>query len=75
VIVFAAVAPHGDLDLDPALRAATGRGDGTAPGPPRAHRLWQLLVLQGAVGEGAPTTVLAHAAPTYYGMAVAEVSA
>jgi aromatic ring-opening dioxygenase LigB subunit len=41
----------------------------------KADSLWQLLVLQGAVGEGARTTVLAYAAPTYYGMAVAEVSA
>ncbi|MBV8065886.1 MAG: hypothetical protein JOY73_10205 [Actinobacteria bacterium] len=40
----------------------------------KADSLWQLLVLQGAVGEGAAAEVLAHAAPTYYGMAVAEVS-
>ncbi len=41
----------------------------------KADSLWQLLVLQGAVGEDARATLLAYAAPTYYGMAVAEVSA
>lgn len=41
----------------------------------KADSLWQLLVLQGAMGEGAKADVLAYAAPTYYGMAVAEVSA
>jgi len=41
----------------------------------KADSLWQLLVLQGAVGESARATLLAYAAPTYYGMAVAEVSA
>ncbi|MGH2901881.1 MAG: extradiol dioxygenase, partial [Solirubrobacteraceae bacterium] len=41
----------------------------------KADSLWQLLVLQGAMGENARTTLLAYAAPTYYGMAVAEVSA
>jgi aromatic ring-opening dioxygenase LigB subunit len=40
----------------------------------KADSLWQLLVLQGAMGESARTTLLAYAAPTYYGMAVAEVS-
>jgi aromatic ring-opening dioxygenase LigB subunit len=39
----------------------------------KADSLWQLLVLQGAVGEGAAADVLAYAAPTYYGMLVAEV--
>jgi aromatic ring-opening dioxygenase LigB subunit len=39
----------------------------------KADSLWQLLVLQGAVGETARTDVLAYAAPTYYGMLVAEV--
>jgi aromatic ring-opening dioxygenase LigB subunit len=38
-----------------------------------ADSLWQLLVLQGAVGEAARSDVLAYAAPTYYGMLVAEV--
>jgi aromatic ring-opening dioxygenase LigB subunit len=42
-------------------------------GPGMADSLWQLLVLQGAVGETARTDVLAYAAPTYYGMLVAEV--
>ena len=41
----------------------------------KADSLWQLLVLQGAMGEGATADLLAYAAPTYYGMAVAEVSA
>jgi len=39
----------------------------------KADSLWQLLVLQGAVGESARADVLAYAAPTYYGMLVAEV--
>jgi aromatic ring-opening dioxygenase LigB subunit len=43
--------------------------------PAKADSLWQLVVLQGAVGETARAEVLAYAAPTYYGMAVAEVSA
>jgi aromatic ring-opening dioxygenase LigB subunit len=41
----------------------------------KADSLWQLLVLQGALGAGAQAELLAYAAPTYYGMAVAEVSA
>jgi aromatic ring-opening dioxygenase LigB subunit len=40
----------------------------------KADSLWQLLVLQGAVGESARADVLAYAAPTYYGMLVAEVT-
>jgi aromatic ring-opening dioxygenase LigB subunit len=40
----------------------------------KADSLWQLLVLQGALGEDAQAELLAYAAPTYYGMAVAEVS-
>jgi aromatic ring-opening dioxygenase LigB subunit len=39
----------------------------------KADSLWQLVVLQGAVGEAARADVLAYAAPTYYGMLVAEV--
>jgi len=39
----------------------------------KADSLWQLLVLQGAVGESARADVLAYAAPTYYGMLVAAV--
>jgi len=38
----------------------------------RADSLWQLLVLQGAVAGRAE--LLAYAAPTYYGMAVATVT-
>jgi aromatic ring-opening dioxygenase LigB subunit len=41
--------------------------------PAKADSLWQLLVLQGAVGESARADVLAYGAPTYYGMLVAEV--
>jgi aromatic ring-opening dioxygenase LigB subunit len=41
--------------------------------PAKADSLWQLVVLQGAVGETARAEVLAYAAPTYYGMLVAEV--
>jgi aromatic ring-opening dioxygenase LigB subunit len=41
----------------------------------KADSLWQLVVLQGALGESARADVLAYAAPTYYGMVVAEVSA
>ncbi|MFZ0341875.1 MAG: hypothetical protein WAL31_06030 [Gaiellaceae bacterium] len=40
----------------------------------KADSLWQLVVLQGAVGESARADVLAYAAPTYYGMLGAEVS-
>jgi aromatic ring-opening dioxygenase LigB subunit len=40
----------------------------------KADSLWQLLVLQGAMGESARAELLAYAAPTYYGMLVAEVS-
>jgi aromatic ring-opening dioxygenase LigB subunit len=39
----------------------------------KADSLWQLAVLQGAVGEAARADVLAYAAPTYYGMLVAEI--
>jgi aromatic ring-opening dioxygenase LigB subunit len=39
----------------------------------KADSLWQLLVLQGAVGEAARTEVLAYAAESYFGMLVAEV--
>jgi aromatic ring-opening dioxygenase LigB subunit len=39
----------------------------------KADSLWQLLVLQGAVGADARVDLLAYAAPTYYGMLCAEV--
>jgi len=39
----------------------------------KADSLWQLLVLQGAVGDGATVDVLAYAVPTYFGMLCAEV--
>ena len=41
----------------------------------KADSLWQLLVLQGAVGDSARVDVLAYARRSYYGMLVAEVSA
>jgi aromatic ring-opening dioxygenase LigB subunit len=41
--------------------------------PAKADSLWQLLVLQGAVSG--PAELLAYAAPTYYGMAVAVLEA
>ena len=41
--------------------------------PAKADSLWQLVVLQGAVGESTQADVLAYAAPTYYGMLMAEV--
>ena len=41
--------------------------------PAKADSLWQLVVLQGALGKSARAEVLAYAAPTYYGMLVAEV--
>lgn len=40
----------------------------------RADSLWQLLVLQGAVGPAAGAELLAYAAPSYYGMLVAAVT-
>ena len=40
----------------------------------KADSLWQLLVFQGAVGAR-PVELLAYAAPTYYGMAVAAAAA
>src|SRR5215471_1795232 len=39
----------------------------------KADSLWQLLVLQGAVGEAALADVLAYVAESYFGMLVAEV--
>ncbi len=41
----------------------------------KADSLWQLLVLQGAIGEGAAVDLLAYARRSYFGMLVAEVSA
>ena len=54
----------GRLDFEPlgALVAAA-----------KADSLWQLLILQGAVGAGAEVDLLAYAAPTYFGMLCAEV--
>jgi aromatic ring-opening dioxygenase LigB subunit len=39
----------------------------------KADSLWQLLMLQGAMGEEAQAELLAYAAPSYYGMLVALV--
>ena len=41
----------------------------------KADSLWQLLVLQGAVGTGARADVLAYTRHSYYGMLVAEIAA
>ena len=41
----------------------------------KADSLWQLLVLQGALGQGARAELLAYARRSYFGMLVAEVSA
>jgi aromatic ring-opening dioxygenase LigB subunit len=43
-------------------------------GPAKADSLWQLVVLQGAMGEAARADLLAYERREYYGMAVAEVS-
>jgi aromatic ring-opening dioxygenase LigB subunit len=40
----------------------------------KADSLWQLLVLQGAVGGAARTDVLAYVAQSYFGMLVAEIT-
>jgi aromatic ring-opening dioxygenase LigB subunit len=111
MIRFAAIAPHGDVDATPALRAAMDELGRRFPahdaeGPygfhpaaaaydaelqellrskpldfrplarlveaARADSLWQLLVLQGAVRGR--VELLAYAAPSYYGMAVAVVA-
>jgi aromatic ring-opening dioxygenase LigB subunit len=40
----------------------------------KADSLWQLLVLQGAVGERARADVLAYVAESYFGMLVADVA-
>jgi aromatic ring-opening dioxygenase LigB subunit len=78
--------PDGPYGFDPAAAAydaqlqeilASDRLDflplGETVEPAKADSLWQLLVLQGAVGDAAQADVLAYAAPTYYGMLVAEV--
>src|SRR5205814_6797239 len=48
----------GDLDFEPLAPLVD-----TA----KADSLWQMLVLQGAVGRSVPLELLAYAAPTYYG--------
>ena len=78
--------PDGPYGFDPAAAGydgllreilASGRLDFTPLGrlvdAAKADSLWQLLVLQGAVGDGASVDLLAHAAPTYFGMLCAEV--
>jgi aromatic ring-opening dioxygenase LigB subunit len=80
--------PDGPYGYDPAAAVyderlqeilASGRLDflplAELAGPGRADSLWQLLMLQGAVGEDARVDVLCYAAPTYYGMLCAEVAA
>ncbi len=78
--------PEGPYGFDPAASAyderlqkilRSGRLDfeplGALVEAAKADSLWQLLVLQGAVGEDARVDLLAYAAPTYYGMLCAEV--
>jgi aromatic ring-opening dioxygenase LigB subunit len=59
-----AILRSGRLDFEPL---------GATVAAAKADSLWQLLVLQGAVGEDATVDVLAYAAPTYFGMLCAEV--
>jgi aromatic ring-opening dioxygenase LigB subunit len=79
--------PNGPYGFDPAAAVydrlvqeilASERLDFTPLGlvvdAAKADSLWQLLVLQGALGEAARADVLAYAAPTYYGMLCAEVT-
>jgi len=77
--------PDGPYGLDPAAAAYDARlqellGEQPLDFTPlaelvddaKADSLWQLLMLQGAASG--PAELLAYAAPTYYGMAVAIVS-
>jgi aromatic ring-opening dioxygenase LigB subunit len=79
--------PDGPYGLDPAAAEYDARLQEILASPPldflplaelveaaKADSLWQLLVLQGAMGESARADVLAYACPTYYGMLVAEVA-
>jgi aromatic ring-opening dioxygenase LigB subunit len=59
-----AVLGSGRLDFEPL---------GALVADAKADSLWQLLVLQGAVGPEAAVDLLAYAAPTYFGMLCAEV--
>ena len=52
----------GSLDFEPLSRLVE---------PAKADSLWQMLVLQGALGDGARLDLLNYSAPTYYGMLVA----
>jgi aromatic ring-opening dioxygenase LigB subunit len=78
--------PDGPYGFDPAAAAYDARVQGILASDrldflplvelveaAKADSLWQLVALQGAVGETARADVLAYAAPTYYGMLVAEV--
>jgi aromatic ring-opening dioxygenase LigB subunit len=77
--------PEGPYGFDPAAAAYDARFQELLAAQPldftglaelvdaaKADSLWQLLMLQGAMGG--PGELLAYAAPTYYGMAVAIVS-
>jgi aromatic ring-opening dioxygenase LigB subunit len=74
----------GPYGFDPAAAAYDARFQELVPGgdflpladlvdAAKADSLWQLLVLQGAVA-GRGGQLLAYAAPSYYGMAVADFS-
>jgi len=73
---FDAAAAAYDAEVQTILRS--GRLDfeplGATVAAAKADSLWQLLVLEGAVGKTAAVDLLAYAAPTYYGMLCAEVS-
>jgi aromatic ring-opening dioxygenase LigB subunit len=73
--------PSGPYGFDPAAAEYDARFQELVPGgdfrplaelveAAKADSLWQLLVLQGALGDRR-LELLAYAAPTYYGMAVA----
>jgi aromatic ring-opening dioxygenase LigB subunit len=59
-----AILGSGRLDFEPL---------GALVADAKADSLWQLLVLEGAVGQKAAVDVLAYAAPSYFGMLCAEV--
>ena len=76
--------PSGPYGFDPAAAEYDGRLQELVPmgdfmpladlvDAAKADSLWQLLVLQGAAG-GRGGQLLAYAAPSYYGMAVADFS-
>ena len=57
--------PKGDKGSAP--KSDGGKSDKAAKAA-KADSLWQLLVLHGALGDGARVELLSYEAPTYYGM-------